>query len=211
MNDTFRRFLLFVAAAALACSTTAFAAETVSSDWPCVQRKVEKLTSAQIWDGPPVDDIKNWWEDKEVSKLVRYIVSRRNSMEDAEAAIEKFAATMPEGKERDRRLTLLFAGVLQETNNIRSSVVNGIERFQQRQVGRAKKLEEQSSELVSLRKRLDAGEDVSKEIDDLQGRYDWNARVFKERQDNIPVACELPIEIEQRAFALGRAIRFHMS
>ena len=49
------------------------------------------------------------------------------------------------------------------------------------------------------------------QIDALQEKYDWNARVFKERQDNIPLACEIPVEIEQRAFALGRTIRFHMS
>ena len=41
--------------------------------------------------------------------------------------------------------------------------------------------------------------------------YDWDARVFKEREANLPLACEIPVEIEQRAFALGRAIRFHMS
>ena len=45
----------------------------------------------------------------------------------------------------------------------------------------------------------------------LQEKFDWNARVFKERQDNIPLACEIPVEIEQRAFAVGRTIRFHMS
>jgi hypothetical protein len=106
---------------------------------------------------------------------------------------------------------LLFAGVLDETNKVRSSVVSGIERFQRRQVGRSKRLQEQSSEIAALRARASKGEDLTGQIEALQEKFDWNARVFKERQDNIPLACEIPVEIEQRAFAVGRTIRFHMS
>jgi hypothetical protein len=202
---------VFVVALSLAIATPALAVDTANPDWPCVQRKVEKLTSAQIWDGPSVDDVKKWWEDAEVGKLVRIVVSRRIPIEKAEEAIQKFADTMPEGAERDKRLTLLFAGVLDETNKVRSSVVSGIERFQRRQVARAKRLEGQSSEISKLSRRAAKGEDVTGQIEALTEKYDWNARVFKERQDNIPLACEIPVEIEQRAFAIGRTIRFHMS
>ncbi len=222
-------FRLFSAMAGVACIATcalaiaagaanaedkpasAGTAESTSSNWPCVQRKVDKLTSAQIWDGPPVDDIRNWWEDKEVSKLVRFLLSRRIPMEEAEAAIGKFAEALPEGAERDKRLTLLFAGILQETNSSRSGIVSGIERFQKRQLARAKTLENKSSAIAKLHERLADGEKVEDEIAKVQKDYDWDVRVFKEREDNLPLACEIPVEIEQRAFGLGRAIRFHMS
>jgi hypothetical protein len=46
---------------------------------------------------------------------------------------------------------------------------------------------------------------------EAQTRYDWDARVFQERQQNIPVACEIPVLIEQRVFALAQAIRALMS
>ncbi len=204
------RMALLGALAAFA-PATALAVDTANPDWPCVQAKVEKLTSAQIWDGPSVDEIDKWWEDEEVAKLARYIVSRRVEMEEAETAIREFAETMPEGKERDDRLTLLFAGVLDETNKSRSQVVRGIERFQQRQVARSKRLQEQSSELAELHNTLGKESRSDEKVMALQEKYDWNARVFKERQDSIPVACEIPVDIEQRAFALGRVIRFHMS
>lgn len=209
-----------LACAAAGLSSHAMAADAVAatekreqakSNWPCVQRKVDTLTSAQIWDGPPVDDIRDWWKDKEVSKLVRYLLSRRIPMEEAEAAVAKFAESMPEGEERDKRLTLLFAGILQETNTARAGIITGIERFQDRQFARAEKLREESTAIAELKKRLGAGEKVEDEITKAQEEYDWNARVFKEREDNVPIACEIPIEIEQRAFGLGRAIRFHMS
>lgn len=203
--------ILVAAAMVLGASAPAQAIDTENPDWPCVQSKVKTLTSAQLWDGPPVEDIKGWWEDDEVNKLVRFAISRRVAMEEVEAAIAKFAESMPEGAERDKRLTLLFAGVLDQTNSVRTSVVNGIEKFQRRQVARAKKLEEESSKVAELRHGLSLEEELPPEVQKLKDQFDWDARVFKERQENIPLACEIPVEIEQRAFAIGRTIRFHMS
>ena len=42
-------------------------------------------------------------------------------------------------------------------------------------------------------------------------RYNWDVRVFAERQQSLPLACEVPVLIEQRLFELGRAIRSHMN
>lgn len=206
-----RPLIVVAALSVMAVPPSAYAVDTSNPDWPCVQRKVEKLTSAQIWDGPDVDDVRNWWEDKEATKLARYIITRRVDLGDAEAAIAKFAEAIPEGEERDKRLTTVFAAVLEESNKVRSSIVAGIERFQKRQVGRSQRLEQQSTELSKLRRELGRAASENPEFAKLQEEYDWNARVFKERQDNLPLACEIPVEIEQRAFAVGRALRFHMS
>jgi hypothetical protein len=46
----------------------ALAADATSADWPCVQRKVAKLTSAQMWDGAPVDDLTKWRDNEEITK-----------------------------------------------------------------------------------------------------------------------------------------------
>lgn len=180
------------------------------SDWPCVQRKVVTLTAAQMWDGPAIDDAKNWRDDKAVADLAPYLISRRVEMDAAEDAIKKFAESVPEA-ERDEKLTQLFAGVLHETNLVRGTVVNGVERFQQRQRARSQRLEQQGTEIAALHDRAAKGEDVSAELEKLQSQYDWNARVFKERQDNMTLACEVPVLIEQRAYAIAQAIRNQMS
>src|SRR5262249_21350858 len=39
-------------------ASRAVAAE--AGDWPCIQRKVATLTSAQMWDGPDVDGLTGW-------------------------------------------------------------------------------------------------------------------------------------------------------
>src|ERR1043165_8759230 len=86
-----------------------------SPDWPCVQRKVEEISPAQVWDGPPIDDLKDWDKDDKIQELIPILESRRISLEDAEKAIKEFAAAQPEG-ERDKKLTLLFAGVFDKIN-----------------------------------------------------------------------------------------------
>lgn len=186
----------------------AHAVDTAHPDWPCIQAKVEELTPAQFWDGPPIDEYAdNWWKDEDVRKLVPVIISRRNPMEEVEAKIEEFAKATPEDK-RDARLTRLFAGVMDEINKIRRRVLVGIERFERRQQARAQALEQKGLELSKLLKRAKEGEDLAAKIDDAQRAYDWDARIFKERNDNIPLACEIPVDIDQRAFALAQAIRF---
>lgn len=180
------------------------------SDWPCVQRKVVTLTAAQMWDGPPIGDEQSWRNDKAITDLTPYLVSRRVDMDAAEEAIRKFAESVPEA-ERDQKLTQLFDAVLHETNSVRSTVVNGVEKFQQRQRARSQRLEQQGTEIAALNDRAAKGESVTAELAKLQNEYDWNARVFKERQDNMTLACEVPVLIEQRAYAIARAIRNHMS
>lgn len=191
--------------------TGASAAEAPApgSDWPCVQRKVETLTAAQMWDGPALDEENSWRDDKAITELTPFLISRRVEMDAVEDAIEKFAESLPD-PERDRKLTQLFAAVLHETNSVRTTVINGIETFQRRQRARSKRLEQQGTEIAALHDRAAKGEDVSAELQKLQSEYDWDARVFKERQDNMTLACEVPVLIEQRAYAVARAIRNHM-
>ena len=83
----------FVASAALG-------ADSGSQDWPCVQRKVTQLTSAQFWDGPQVDGLSRWQDNAAIDKLIPVLVSRRVPIEDAAAAIGRFAAEQPQDKSR---------------------------------------------------------------------------------------------------------------
>jgi hypothetical protein len=206
-RETLRLVLVLVVS--LAASST-IAAESANSDWPCVQRKVMTLTAAQMWDGPAVDGLVQWSDNEEVRKLVALLASRRVSLEDAAAAIERFAAAQPQDK-RDDALKLVFAGLLSTLNGDRRAVMSGIERFQQRQRGRAAELERQGSAIRQLKERAASDERVRAQLAAAQERYDWDARVFGERQQSLPLACEVPVLIEQRLFELGREIRSRMS
>ncbi len=183
----------------------AVAEAKAASDWPCVQRKVMTLTSTQIWDGPPVEELSGWESDAEIQRLIPILASRRVPEEEAAKEIKKYAESLPEA-ERDQKLTLLFAGLLSEINRNRTAVVNGIETFQKRQRLRATELEREGVEIAALKDKNLSEEEMTKATE----LYNWNARIFQERQRNIPLACEIPVLIEQRIFALGREIRTHM-
>jgi hypothetical protein len=180
-----------------------------TSDWPCVQQKVTTLTSPQIWDGPPVEEVKGWFDHEPIRKLLPYITSRRIGMEDAAKAIKNFAEKIPEA-ERDKMLTVLFAGVLANLNDERRLVMNGIERFQQRQKGRAAELERQGLEISKLKEKAATDPNAAEALNKAEEQFNWDVRVFQERNQNMPLACEIPVLIEQRAFELGREIRSNM-
>jgi len=180
------------------------------SDWPCVQHKVDTLTSAQMWDGPAVDDLTQWRDDEQIGKLIAVLASRRVPLEQAAAAVGQFADAQPQDK-RNEALKLLFAGLLATINGDRAVVMAGIERFQQRQKARAAEIERQSAALRQPKERAASDERARSELAAAEEKYDWDVRVFTERQQSLPLACEVPVLIEQRLFELARAIRERMT
>lgn len=235
MSVSFASRLSALALAAFSFALPAAAKDAASPDWPCVWRKVVTIDAATIWDGPALDGAKNWMNDDTVRKLSAYVISRRLKTEEVEDAIKKFADGLPEDT-RDAKLTELFAAALSRTNDERKIVVNGIERFHKRQLARAKEIEAQGVELPpmdlmqvpqasaepvpepqpgadmgpagKIEDAIAAAAPPSK--DDPQERMKWEVRVFQERQQNIPVACEIPQLMDERAGLVARAIRSHM-
>lgn len=178
-------------------------------EWPCISRKVLEISPAQIWDGPSLEGLDNWRNDDGVRKLSEYVIARRIPTEQVEAAIKKFAEETPEA-ERDKRLTLLFAGVLSRINDERKIVMSGIERFHKRQKARAAEIEKQGLELphpdaVPGQEAVPASQ--MDQVSEEEDKWRWEIRVFQERQQNIPIACEIPQLIEERAGEVARAIR----
>ena len=197
-------------AASVMMAPQALAAEATRPDWPCVQRKVATLTSAQMWDGPRVDDLTQWRDNEEITKLIAVLASRRVSLEQAAGAIAQFAAAQPKER-RDEALKLVFAGLLSTINSDRAIVVSGIERFQQRQKARAAEIERQGNAIRELKERAVNDEKARAELAAAEDRYNWDVRVFSERQQSLPLACEVPVLIEQRLFELGREVRSRMN
>ena len=202
--------VVMIAASILFGAPRAFAASAISPDWPCVQRKIATLTSVQMWDGVPVDHLTQWRNDEAITKLIAVLASRRVPLEQAATAIAQFAAAQPPDK-RDDALKLLFAGLLSTVNSDRAVVMSGIERFQQRQKARATEIERQGAAIRHLKEQAANDEKARAELAAAEDRYNWDVRVFTERQQSLPLACEVPVLIEQRLFELGREIRLRMN
>lgn len=213
------RFPFHIAALtlALACAAPAAAKDASTPDWPCVWRKVMEVDAATIWDGPSIDTAKDWQKDDTVRNLAAYVISRRLKPEDVEAAIKKYADSVPEAT-RDQKLTELFTGSLSRTNDERKTVMNGIERFHKRQLARAAEIEKQGITLPKdedlAKEQMEQAEVPTGKIEDLKDgqidpaeKFKWDVRVFQERQKNIPIACQIPQLMDERIGLVARAIR----
>ena len=171
--------------------------------WPCVQAKVPTLTPAAIWTGPAFEPGAGAWrDDAEVAGLVARLSQRRLPVEEATAEVEAYAASLGARERRDR-LALLFAGLFDTMNAERSDVIAGIERYARRQVAMADDIRAESSALDA--RRGDAGADLAA-IREAEDALAWHIRVFDERRGSLTYICDVPRLIEQRLFALGRAV-----
>jgi hypothetical protein len=187
----------------LALQSMAFAADPRFADWPCNQIKVPEISVAAVWAGPSIDDAGNAWEqDPAISDMVARLAARRTPLDSAQQTISDFIAGNADD-ERTRRATLLFAGLFATLNQERSQVMNGIERFYRQQREFADRIR---AEIAELRELQDAPDRDQSKLDELANRVDWNTRIFEERRKTINYACEVPILIEQRLFALARTI-----
>jgi hypothetical protein len=206
MFDAKVKFLLALGTMISLVPSFAIAADKEHPDWPCVQKKVEAIAVSQVWDGPAIDGVTGWDELEGVTALIQDISSRAVPIDEAKKKIEAFAKAQPEDK-RDERLTVLFAGVFEKASNERKIMVKGIEKYNRRQKELAKLLEEKGKALAELEAKAMSDAAGAEELAKAQETYEWDTRIFKERNDNIPVACELPVLLDQRLFDLAREIR----
>ncbi len=212
MQTTFKaRLAVFGFVTGIAAAGPAWGADKTNPDWPCVQKKIESLSVAQTWDGPPVETEKApWADDEKIKDLLQILMSRKIELPAAEDAVKKYAEAQAPA-ERDAKLTLLFAGLFENSNSQRRTVINGLEKYLKAQRGRAQVIEQKGIELDELKQKSGFDEAAEAAVAKAQEAFDWESRIFQERQQNIPVACEIPVIIEQRLYDLAKVIRSLMS
>lgn len=197
------RVWLVAMAAVLASRGLALAADPRYPDWPCNQIKVPEMSVAAVWAGPPIDDIESAQEqDPAIRNLVAQLAARRTSLEDAQKMISDTITGDAAGRQRKARA--IFAGLFKALNQERGEVMSGIERFSRKQKEFADQVRATILQLRELQNT--PGHDQTK-VDELISRVEWDTRIFDERSKTIGYVCEVPVLIEQRLFALARAIQ----
>ena len=185
-----------------ATSATALAANPRYPDWPCAQAKVPEISLPAVWSGPPLDDIKDQWkDDPKVSALVTKLAARRTPLDEAEKQIREFLGG---ASDKVAAAKLLFAGLFGTLAAQRSSVMNGLERVMRKQRDAAEKIR---TDTIALQALQSASPPDQPKIDELSNQVFWETRIFEDRRRVVKYVCEVPTAIEQRLFALGRAIQ----
>jgi hypothetical protein len=178
------------------------AADPRYPDWPCTQAKVPEISLAAVWAGPALDDVSaKWKDDAKVSALVTKLAARRTPLEEAQKAITEY---LNGAADKTGSGKLLFTGLFDSLNAQRSQVLNGLERVTRKQREAADKIRADTLALQAL--QGESQRDQAK-IDDLGNQLVWQTRIFEDRQRVIKFVCEVPTAIDQRLFALGRAIQ----
>jgi hypothetical protein len=180
-----------------------FAADPRYPDWPCAQAKVPEVSLAAVWSGPALDGATSHWRDNpKISALIPRLAARRTPLDQAEKTIAEFL-TEP-AAEKIERGKQLFAGLFETLNAERTTVMNGLERVTRKQREAADKIRNDTLALQALQ---DASAKDQAKIDELGNQLVWETRIFEDRRRVIKFVCEVPTAIDQRLFALGRAIQ----
>ena len=196
-----RSLILTFAVLWLGAGARPLAAAGEDPDWPCVQRLVPEIAPGMLWAGPPLDAV-----DREpvpgIEALASDLAARRVPLKEAEAQVEEFASSLAAPK--DEQLTRLFARTLEIINGDRSSIIQGIKKFARGQRTLADRINARNEQLIGL------AADQVLERDALRAERDWDLRVYEDRRSSLGYLCEQPVLLEQRAFALARAIQGHL-
>jgi hypothetical protein len=199
------RFIVATSLALVASTISSFAADPRYPDWPCAQAKVPEISLAAVWAGPPLDDVQNKWkDDPKINGLVAKLSARRTPVDEAEKSIGEFLSG---SSEKTTAGKLLFAGLFDTLNAQRASVMSGLERITRKQRDEADRIR---SDTLALQALQSAASPDQAKIDELGNQLTWETRIFEDRRRVVKFVCEVPTAIDQRLFALGRAIQQDM-
>lgn len=174
-----------------------FAAGSHDPDWPCIQRRVDTLSAAVMWPHPPENQDAATVLSPEAARLAELLALRRLTLEEAESAVLASANLASDD------YTAIFLDVFQRLNQRRTEVMVGITRYARNQARMAEEIDALRAEIASLTKRENPDFD---RIDQLEEDLDWRVRVFDDRRRSLTYACETPVLLEKRLYALAQIL-----
>ena len=83
----------------------------------------------------------------------------------------------------------------------------GITRYARNQEALDDRIEALRHEFTALQAAQDKDFD---RMDAVETELDWSTRIFQDRQQSLTYVCETPVILEQRAFAIGKAVAAHL-
>jgi len=192
------KYLVLVAS--LVAAGVAHAESSTDPDWPCVQRKQPHLSLGQMWTGPEATDaVRDLAASADIGRLADRLEQRRLPVEAASAEIADFAKTAD-----NDQLTALMVALFDRIEPHRTALISGIARYGNKQVDLAKRIEDHRGKMTEMEKAPTPDFDA---MDAEEEKLDWDMRIFQDRQQALTYVCETPVILEQRLFALARAIQ----
>ena len=158
-----------------------------------------------VWTGGAIDaDDQSWSSEPRVAPKVLDVTSRRKTTEEALAVIDEFAGGLKE--DRPRLLTALFTGTYQRLNAERAQIMAGIKRYARKQTALAELIKDRSTQRAELSRKASPTDEDRRKLAELQEQITWDTRIYDERDHSLRYVCDVPVQLEQRLFQIGRHI-----
>lgn len=192
---------LSMALALSVATTQALAADFSDPTWPCIQRKVERLSLGLMWPEPKENIILSDPQKAAVKELASALSLQRVDMENASQMVSDFVQA--HGTERDL-MQAVFSEVFDTISKRRTRIIKGIGNVSTGQIALAERIDATRSEMDRL---MDADEPDYDKVDALEEQLDWDDRIYRERQQSVSYLCESPVLLEKRLFALANLLQ----
>lgn len=177
------------------------AADFSDPTWPCIQRKVERLSLGLMWPHPVPETAPAAATTERAADLVSALVLRRVSLEDASARIAAF--TEAENVSDPDTLGHVFKRVFDRIARNRSSIIKGIERYSLDQAALSDRIEEKRAKMIALEAVEEPDFD---QIDAIEEQLDWDERIYVDRAKSLVYVCETPVLLEKRLYAIAQSM-----
>jgi hypothetical protein len=170
------------------------------SDWPCDAPLAERFNPVQVWGSAlPRLLAEGWRQDAAVREVVEFAANPENPPGEGARRIAAFAA--PLGSEREERLMMVFAGLLDQFNLLRGFVIDGVRDF----VLRAKILHEAID-----RNEAAAAALPTEAREERRGYFEarsWDARRMDDALEEAEFLCRRYGYLDRKLRELTAAIR----
>ncbi|MBE3636989.1 hypothetical protein ICN82_02070 [Mangrovicoccus sp. HB182678] len=192
--------MLATLALAVLCAGPVAAQPAPDPSWPCIQRKVPRLSPGLMW-ARPLPQIKLDAETAaEAADVVSRLVLRRAPPEEARPALDAFAQRHGDGPEM---MGYLFSESFERLSQLRGRIMRGIEDYAESQIALSARIERNRREMERL---MAAPEPDFDRVDALERQVMWDERVFADRQQSLTYVCETPVLLEKRLYAISRML-----
>ncbi|WP_255731634.1 hypothetical protein [Phaeobacter sp. B1627] len=182
-----------------------FATDFADPTWPCVQRKVEKLSLGLMW---PVSDTEIAPPSPEaalaIDTLADSLALRRIALPELEP---KVAAFVSADEENSALLGTVFETVFSSLSTRRSQIIQGIGEFSQSQIALADKIDGLRAGIAEEMAKPEPDYD---KVDALEEQLDWDQVIYSDRQQSITYLCETPVLLEKRLYAVAQMLQNSM-
>jgi len=189
----------------LAWSAPAAAEDFSDPTWPCVQRKVERLSIGLMWPEPVPDTALEGDLADAVETLGATLALRRVGEDEMRSAIDRFVSA--HGASGDL-MGRVFAESFRRLAQRRTRIIGGIADMSLGQADLAARIDAARAEFDTISARDDPDFD---RLDTLEEKIDWDERIYTDRQKSITYVCETPVLLEKRLYAIAQMLQAAVS